>query len=82
MSPEVLGALAFGIGESGPRFLGLDLPTVQIAPRRGPERRLGNKGFQTGLGVSRAPGTLDDDFVYTVTLCTHNTSSYTVVIGM
>ena len=82
MSLEVLGALAFGIGESRARFLGLDLPTVQIVPRRVPERRLGNKGFQTGLCNARAPATLNDNFVNSVALGTHNTSSYTLVLGM
>ena len=78
----MLAAPAFGMGESSPRLLGLDLPAVQIVPGCVPERRLGNEGFQTGLCSGRAPGTLNDNLVNTVALCTHDTSSYTVVLGM
>src|SRR3954452_1158298 len=79
MSLEVLGALAFGVGESGPRFFDLGLATLQVAPRSVSERRLGNEGFETGLCNRRTPATLDDGFVHMIALCTHDTSSYTVV---
>jgi hypothetical protein len=77
----MLGALAFSMGESSPRFLRLDLPIVQIAPGGVPERRLRNEGFQSGLCTRRAPATLDNDFVHTIAFCTHATSSYTVVLN-
>ena len=73
----MLSALAFGMGKSCPRFLGLDLPILQIVPRRVPERRLRNEGLQTRLCTDRAPATLNDNSVNTVALCTHDTSSYT-----
>jgi hypothetical protein len=73
----MFGALAFGTGKRGARFLGLDLPILQVAPRRVPERRLRNEGLQTGLCTGRAAATLNDKLVNTVALCTHDTSSYT-----
>lgn len=71
----MLGTLAFSMSESSPRFLRLDLPVVQIAPGGAAERRLRNEGFQSGLRTRRTPATLDDDFVHTIALATHDTSS-------
>ena len=79
MSLEMLGALAFSMSESSPRFLRLYLPIVQLAPGGVPERRLRNEGFQSGLCTRHSPATLDDDFVHTIALVTHDTSSYTVL---